>query len=71
MSEEGATVAGIRRSITAALNSRKRIAICSHRPVLPFIFEAIGLEPITLEPGAVFVVHRRKGKVRDTEVHSI
>jgi 8-oxo-(d)GTP phosphatase len=71
LSEEGATVPGIQRTLTALMKGTRRIAICSHRPVLPFVFEAIGLEPIALEPGALVVVHRRKGKVRGTEVHSI
>jgi 8-oxo-(d)GTP phosphatase len=69
LSEDGADPAGIRSTVRAALKSSKRIAICSHRPVLPLIFEALGLEPISLEPGAFVVVHRRKGKVLGIEVH--
>ena len=53
------------------MRSSKRTAICSHRPVLPFVFEAVGIDPIALEPGAFVVVHRRKGKVLGTEVYSI
>jgi 8-oxo-dGTP diphosphatase len=70
LSEEGADRAGIRRRVRKALASNRRIAICSHRPVLPLIFDALGLEPIALEPGAFVVVHRRKGKVLGTEVYS-
>jgi phosphohistidine phosphatase SixA/ADP-ribose pyrophosphatase YjhB (NUDIX family) len=69
LSEDGANPARIRRTIKAAVRSSKRIAICSHRPVLPLIFEALGLDPISLEPGAFVVVHRRKGKVLGTEVY--
>ena len=49
------------------LDSKKRVAICSHRPVLPLIFKALGLDPIHLETSGVVVVHRRKGKIVDTE----
>jgi 8-oxo-dGTP pyrophosphatase MutT (NUDIX family)/phosphohistidine phosphatase SixA len=68
ISEEGANRSGIRRRVGKALASHRRIAICSHRPVLPTIFETLGLEPISLEPGALVVVHRSKGKVVGTEV---
>jgi 8-oxo-dGTP pyrophosphatase MutT (NUDIX family)/phosphohistidine phosphatase SixA len=70
LSEGGADRAGIRRRVRKALASDRRIAICSHRPVLPLIFEELELEPIALEPGAFVVVHRRKGKVLGTEVYS-
>jgi 8-oxo-(d)GTP phosphatase len=69
LSEDGADPDRIRKTVQAALKSSKRIAICSHRPVLPLIFEALGLEPISLEPGAFVVVHRRKGKVLATETY--
>jgi 8-oxo-(d)GTP phosphatase len=69
LSEEGADPAGIRRTVRRVLKSKKRIAICSHRPVLPLIFEELGIEPISLEPGAFVVVHRRKGKVLATETY--
>jgi 8-oxo-dGTP diphosphatase len=69
LSEAGADRAGIRRRVRKALRSDRRIAICSHRPVLPLIFDELELESITLEPGAFVVVHRRNGKVLGTEVH--
>jgi hypothetical protein len=37
--------------------------------VLPVIFEAIGIEPIPLDPAGVVVVHRLDGKVVCVEQH--
>ncbi len=45
------------------LDSSRRVAICSHRPVLPAIYEALGIEAEPLEPAGLSVVHRRAGKV--------
>jgi 8-oxo-dGTP diphosphatase len=71
LSEDGAHAGRIRRAVRAALQANKRVAICSHRPVLPLIFEALGIEPISLEPGAFVVVHRRKSTLLGTEVYSV
>lgn len=57
------------RQVGEAMESGLRIALCSHRPVLPVIFDAIGIEPIALEPGGVVVVHRSEGKVISVEQH--
>jgi 8-oxo-dGTP diphosphatase len=59
----------ISREVAVAMGSGERIAVCSHRPVLPLIFEAIGVEPVALEPAGVVVVHRREGKVVALEQH--
>jgi 8-oxo-dGTP pyrophosphatase MutT (NUDIX family)/phosphohistidine phosphatase SixA len=57
------------RQVGRAMESGVRIALCSHRPVLPVIFDAIGIEPITLDPAGVVVVHRSEGKVIAVEQH--
>ncbi len=59
----------IARQIQKAMENGKRMAVCSHRPVLPTIFEEIGIEPISLEPAGVVVVHRERGKVVAVEQH--
>jgi 8-oxo-dGTP diphosphatase len=60
---------GMARQVRQAMQSSRRIALCSHRPVLPAIFEVIGIEAIPLDPGGVVVVHRDKGKVLSVEQH--
>jgi 8-oxo-dGTP pyrophosphatase MutT (NUDIX family)/phosphohistidine phosphatase SixA len=60
----------ISREVGRVMEGGKRIALCSHRPVLPVIFESIGIEAVALEPAGVVVVHRREGKVVALEQHS-
>jgi len=64
-----ALVGGVRRK--ASLDDRGPTVICSHRPVLPMIFEALKVEDERLEKGELLVVHVRKGKVRATERHVV
>jgi 8-oxo-dGTP diphosphatase len=69
LSEEGADPAQIRRRVGALLADDRRAAVCSHRPVLPHIFDSLGLESMSLEPGGFVVVHRHGSRVVGTEVH--
>jgi len=50
---------------------REASVVCTHRPVLPWVFEGLGLEPHQLAPGSVFVVHHRKGRILATEHHNV
>ncbi len=55
--------------VTALLSSSSPAVVCSHRPVLPEIFRAIGVPDPGLEPGEMLVVHHRRGDVLATETH--
>lgn len=58
------------RSITRRLfASSRRAVVCTHRPVLPWVFEALGLDDPHLEPGGLVVLHRADGVVVATERH--
>jgi 8-oxo-dGTP diphosphatase len=46
------------------------IVVCTHRPVLPWVFDAVGLENPGLETGEMVVLHLRKGRIRMAERHS-
>ena len=37
--------------------------LCTHRPVLPSVLDAVGVVTDQLAPGELVVVHHRKGKV--------
>jgi 8-oxo-dGTP diphosphatase len=63
LSEELATKPAVRKVVTKLLASSRRIAICSHRPVLPWIFEGLGIERPALPPGGMVAVHRRDGEI--------
>jgi 8-oxo-dGTP diphosphatase len=47
----------------------KAVAICSHRPVLPHLLNALGLDPVALDPGASLVLHRRGAVIHAVEQH--
>jgi len=64
---EDTRAAQVDRSVTALLDRKKPVALCSHRPTLPWIFDAIGTDVHELATGEAVVVHHRKGKVIATE----
>ncbi|WP_162891328.1 NUDIX domain-containing protein [Aeromicrobium sp. A1-2] len=59
--------AQVQRSVDALLDRKKPVVLCSHRPTLPWVFDAIGTAVQDLAPGEAVVVHHRKGKVLATE----
>jgi 8-oxo-(d)GTP phosphatase len=69
LSQHNMHEATIAKEVAKAMSGNKRLALCSHRPVLPVIFEQIGIEPVHLEPAGVVVVHRERGKVVAVEQH--
>ncbi|HSX67350.1 NUDIX hydrolase [Nocardioides sp.] len=71
LSEEQATDAGVASRIRHLVEAARRTVVCSHRPVLPKVFDALGLEDPRLEPGEMVVVHHRNGKVLATERHAL
>lgn len=64
---EDTRAAQVTRSVTALLDRKKPVVLCSHRPTLPWIFDAIGTDVHELATGEAIVVHHRKGKVIATE----
>ncbi len=57
--------------LRALLDHDTAALLCSHRPVLPLLFEAVGVEPTTLAPGSFAVVHHRFGDVVAIDRHDI
>jgi 8-oxo-(d)GTP phosphatase len=76
LSEEGASPKAVRtvlERLTDGLYERPASAgglvVCTHRPVLPWVFDALGLDDPGLAPGELIVLHLRKGRIRATERH--
>lgn len=67
LSEEDASKAGVRRLVVRLLEE-PRTVLCTHRPVLPLVLDALGVAPVALDKGAALVVHHRRGRVVATEV---
>ncbi|NYJ02916.1 8-oxo-dGTP diphosphatase [Nocardioides thalensis] len=75
LSEEGATEKAVERIVEDLLSSGEGAVICTHRPVLPLVYDAIGLRAVQREPelapGEMLVVHARKGVVVAVERHRV
>lgn len=64
---EDTRAAQVERSVASLLDRKKPVVLSSHRPTLPWIFDAIGTDVHDLAPGQAIVVHHRKGTVIATE----
>jgi 8-oxo-(d)GTP phosphatase len=70
LSEEDATRESVDEVVEELLHAGAGAVLCTHRPVLPLVFEALGMEQVKLEPGEMLVVHHRKASIVSTERHS-
>jgi 8-oxo-(d)GTP phosphatase len=69
LTEEGATGTTVSAHVERLLMAREPAVLCTHRPVLPLVFEALALEERKLEPGGMLVVHHRRSRVVAVEQH--
>lgn len=66
----GAVTTLMRRLVAETVDSGVPLAICGHRPVLPLMFEALGVPARPLQPGAALIAHLdRKGHTVAVEFH--
>lgn len=74
LSEESLRAADDRHPAEETIRSLLRdgpAVVCSHRPVLPLLFDAAGADPgDDLEPGAFAVLHHEQGHVVAVERHA-
>ena len=63
LSEEDATAESVARVVDRLLRGKECALLCTHRPVLPEVLDAMGIETEKLAPGEMVVVHHRKGRV--------
>lgn len=71
LSEEDATAESVMAQVDAALEAEHNVVICSHRPVLPSIFQALGQEEVKLATGEFMVFHHRAGEIVAVERHAV
>jgi len=67
LAEEDATDVGVVEEVEWLVDLRRPAVVCSHRPVLPLIFDALGIDPPELDLGAMVVVHHRQGRIAAIE----
>ncbi len=63
LSEQDATATGVAAEVARRVAADEPVVVCTHRPVLPLVFAALGVEEVRLNPGELLVVHLSKGKV--------
>ena len=71
LSEEDATKESVDDAVEDLLDSDAGAAMCTHRPVLPRVFEALGIDKVKLEPAGLLVVHHRNGRILAVEQHQV
>lgn len=64
---EQTSAAQVQRSVQGLLDHKSPVVLASHRPTLPWIFDAVGSDVVDLATGEGVVVHHRKGRVYATE----
>ncbi len=69
LSEEGFDPVTAQTLLDQLLASGTPSVVCSHRPVLPELFDLLGLAEEPLSPAELVVCHHRKGEVVATERH--
>jgi len=67
--EEDASPESVVAHVDDLLHGRESSVLCTHRPVLPAVFDALGVPHVSLDPAAMVVVHHRKGRILATESH--
>jgi 8-oxo-dGTP diphosphatase len=71
LSEEDASTGSVRAVVQQLVAGDEPAVLCTHRPVLPEVFHALGLPDPKLDKGAMLVVHLREGMVTATERHVV
>jgi 8-oxo-(d)GTP phosphatase len=63
LSEEDATPLAVIGEVEDLIDRQRPTVMCGHRPILPMMHEALGLEPTPLDAGAAVVLHHRSGRI--------
>ncbi|HEX3932324.1 MAG TPA: NUDIX hydrolase [Nocardioides sp.] len=69
LSEEHATARSVQRVVAEILDGGADAVLCTHRPVLPAVYDAVGIPPEQHATGELVVIHHRRGRVRALERH--
>jgi phosphohistidine phosphatase SixA/8-oxo-dGTP pyrophosphatase MutT (NUDIX family) len=67
LSEEDATPETIADELEELQELDQPVVVCSHRKVLPTVFEALGVDPAPLDKAGMVVIHHRDGLIAAVE----
>ncbi|GAA3654190.1 NUDIX hydrolase [Nocardioides ginsengisoli] len=74
LSEEHATTEDVGALVEELMGDGQNAVLCTHRPVLPQVYDAAGIElpeDTPLEPAGLLVLHLRKGRIVAVERHHL
>ncbi|WP_245927744.1 NUDIX hydrolase [Nocardioides silvaticus] len=75
LSEEHVSEKGVQKVLDQLLDHDRGGVICTHRPVLPTVYDALGLRPAEqgeeLAPAELLVLHVRKAGIVSVERHAV
>jgi 8-oxo-dGTP diphosphatase len=69
LSEEDATARSVLAVIDDLMHGGEDAVLCTHRPVLPTVYDSLGVAPVPQATGELVVVHHRRARVRAIERH--
>ena len=69
LSEEDATAGSVLAIVDELVHSGEDAVLCTHRPVLGSVYDALGIPAEEQATGELVVVHHRRGRVRALERH--
>ena len=70
LSEEEADPRKVAKRLRTLAADQRPTVLCTHRPVLPMVLAALGVQPEPLALAGMVVVHRRRGRMIATETYS-
>ena len=70
LSEEDGEPDAVEALVHGLIEAGVPAVVCTHRPVLPHVYAALGVADPKLDPGAMLVVHHRRGQVVAVEHHT-
>lgn len=70
LTEDGASRASVLDVVEDLVANPECAVLCTHRPLLPAVWDALGVPDTSLDPAGLLVVHHRKGRVVATELHA-
>ena len=71
LTEQDASPRAVARHVHRLLTKAQPAVVCTHRPVLPLVYEALGVRDPKLDPGSMLVVHHRNGQIVGLEHHRV
>jgi 8-oxo-dGTP pyrophosphatase MutT (NUDIX family)/phosphohistidine phosphatase SixA len=71
LSEEGYDKQAVRALLEDVMTTPGPTVLCSHRPILPDLFDLLGVDEEPLAPAELVVCHHRKGGLVATERHVV